>query len=446
MLVLVSTTGILGANVPAHAVAPAAIIIDPGSSSSYPGSGTTVTSIGSNSLTGTMSNVTYNAANGGKFVFNGTSSSIAFSTFDFTNTFTIVAWVKPVAQSTIGTLVSNAAANGWTNGFKAYWNSWNTSDRKMIFESGNGVGTSGTWTVTDTASVTNASWQQVAYVVNRTAGTVTFYVNGVAQAAASNLIRTDFGINQTWWIGSMAGSNYWMNGDLGLFKVFPANLTQAEIASDFSASASRYGLPVSPSISSNPANTSVSAGNTANFAVTSSVSDAGTLSYQWQVSTDSGSTWNNVSTGTGGTTSSYTTASTTVSISGYQYRVIVTNTLSGNTAVVTSSVATLTVTQATPTIGLSIPIGSTTIAAYRSTITLTLTSNAPGKIGLKANGKWIPGCRNLAITTSVICNYKPSLHGQIAITASFEPTSTANYSSVTTSPAYIVGTARSNKR
>lgn len=445
-MLVVLATGLIGTNPPAHAAPTAAIIIDPGNASSYPGSGTTVTSIGSNTMTGTMANVSYNAANGGKFVFNGTNSSIGFNAFDFTNTFTIVAWVKPVSQSTIGTLISNAAANGWTNGFKAYWNSWNTSDRKMIFESGNGVANSGVWTITDTASVTNSSWQQVAYVVNRTAGTITFYVNGVAQAAAANSIRTDFGTNQTWWIGSMAGSNYWMNGDLGLFKVFPANLSQAEIASDFSASASRYGLPVSPTISSNPSNISVPAGNTANFAVTSSVSDAGTLSYQWQISTDSGSTWNNVATGTGGTTSSYTTTSTTVSLSGYQYRAVVTNTLSGNTASTTSSVATLTVTQATPNIGLSIPIGSTTIAAYRSTITLTLTSSAPGKIGLKANGRWIPGCRNLDITTSVNCNYKPFLHGQNAITAIFVPTSTANYTSVTTSPSYIAGVARTNKR
>lgn len=441
---MVSITGLLGANVPAHAVPIAAIIIDPGSSSSYSGSGTTVTSIGSNTMTGTMANITYDAANGGKFVFNGTSSTISFGTFNFTSNFTIVAWVKPVSQYSISTLVSNAGANGSTNGFKAYWNSWNTYDRKMIFENGNG--TSGTWNITDNSAVTNASWQQVAYVVNRTSGTVSFYINGVLQSAAANSTLTDFGINQTWWIGSMAGGLYWMNADMGLFKIFTSNLSQADLASEFSASSSRYGLPVTPAISSNPVNRSVSFGNTANFAVTSTVSDAGTMSYQWQLSTDSGSTWNNVSTGTGGTTNSYTTASTTVSMSGYQYRVVVTNTLSGNTSSTTSSVATLTVTQATPNIGLSIPIGSTTIAAYRSTITLTLTSNAAGKIGLKANGRWIPGCRNLAITTSVTCNFKPSLHGQIAITASFEPTSTANYLPVTTSPAYIAATARSNKR
>lgn len=444
LLIFVIATGLFGGNEPAHAVPTATVIIDPGSTSSYVGTGNTVTSIGSNTLTGTMSNVTYNAANGGKFVFNGTSSSISFSTFNFTNTFTIVAWVKPVSQSQLSTLVSNGGANGPTNGFKAYWNSWNTSDKKLILENGNG--TSGTWNYTDTASVTFAAWQQIAYVVNRSSGTVSFYVNGVQQAAAASTTLTDFGINQTWWIGSMAGNNYWMNGDLGLFKIFTSNLTQADIASEFSASATRYGVPVYPTISSNPTNASVPSGNTSNFSVTSSVSDAGAISYQWQVSTDSGSTWNNVASGSGGTTNSYTTATTTVSMSGYQYRVLVTNTLSGNTSSSTSSIATLTVTKATPNIGLSIPFGGTTLATYRSSITLTLTSNAPGKIGLKANGRWVPGCRNLDINTSITCSYKPALHGQISITAIFTPTSSANYSSVTTAPAYISASARSSKR
>jgi hypothetical protein len=59
------------------------------------------------------------------------------------------------------------------------------------------------------------------------------------------------------------------------------------------------------SLSSGPTNQTVSVGSTANFGV--SASGPGLL-YQWQVSTDGGSTYNNVSTGNGGTTSSYTTA------------------------------------------------------------------------------------------------------------------------------------------
>ncbi len=63
------------------------------------------------------------------------------------------------------------------------------------------------------------------------------------------------------------------------------------------------------------------------------------LSYQWQVSKDSGATWNNVTTGSGGTISTYTNATTALTDNGSQYRCIV----SGSTCSlsVTSTIATL---------------------------------------------------------------------------------------------------------
>jgi hypothetical protein len=60
-----------------------------------------------------------------------------------------------------------------------------------------------------------------------------------------------------------------------------------------------------PTITAQPTNVTKFTSETANFSVTATGS--GTLTYQWKVSTD-GSTYNNVSTGSGGTTDSYTTA------------------------------------------------------------------------------------------------------------------------------------------
>src|SRR5439155_11469741 len=58
-------------------------------------------------------------------------------------------------------------------------------------------------------------------------------------------------------------------------------------------------------INSNPSDKTVSLGSMASFNV-GAIGPG--LAYQWQVSTDGGSTYNNVSSGTGGTSSSYTTA------------------------------------------------------------------------------------------------------------------------------------------
>ncbi len=103
-------------------------------------------------------------------------------------------------------------------------------------------------------------------------------------------------------------------------------------------------IPTSgPTINTQPSNQSVTAGTAATFTVTAT-SSGGTLTYQWQRSTDGGSSYSNVTTGTGGTTASYTTDPTTVSggtaNNGDKYQVVVTDS-NGN---VTSTAATLTVT------------------------------------------------------------------------------------------------------
>lgn len=96
---------------------------------------------------------------------------------------------------------------------------------------------------------------------------------------------------------------------------------------------------VSASVTTDPANTTVGAGQTAAFAV---VAGGASPSYQWQVSTDSGANWNNVSTGTGGTTANYSTAATTGLNNGNQFRCIVN--VACDSSSVTSAVATLSVT------------------------------------------------------------------------------------------------------
>ena len=96
-------------------------------------------------------------------------------------------------------------------------------------------------------------------------------------------------------------------------------------------------------IGTQPADTSVAAPNTAAFTVAATVSTgAGTLEYQWQLSTDSGATFDDISSANAAT---FTTAATTAGEAGengYQYRVKVTT--DSGAAEVVSSVATLTIT------------------------------------------------------------------------------------------------------
>lgn len=101
-------------------------------------------------------------------------------------------------------------------------------------------------------------------------------------------------------------------------------------------------LTVSPvtTISAQPQDLTVAAGNEASFSVTAATEPNGTEAYQWSVSTNGGSTWTPVS---GATSATLTIAAgdVVVGLDGNQYRVAVSST---GATTVTSTAATLTVT------------------------------------------------------------------------------------------------------
>ncbi|MGI5897492.1 MAG: InlB B-repeat-containing protein [Oscillospiraceae bacterium] len=92
-----------------------------------------------------------------------------------------------------------------------------------------------------------------------------------------------------------------------------------------------------PKITGGTVSASANVGAPATIYVVASGTD---LTYQWQVSTDGGNTWNNVSDGTGATSAEYKTVATTTAMNGYKYRCIV---KSADGGVATSTPATLTV-------------------------------------------------------------------------------------------------------
>jgi hypothetical protein len=95
-------------------------------------------------------------------------------------------------------------------------------------------------------------------------------------------------------------------------------------------------------ISAQPSAASVTAGNSATFSATAAATlPTATIAYQWQVSTDSGSTWSAVS---GATSSSLTLSSVQSGSNGYRYRCQ----LTANLSQIFSSSATLTVVSGTP--------------------------------------------------------------------------------------------------
>ena len=93
-------------------------------------------------------------------------------------------------------------------------------------------------------------------------------------------------------------------------------------ASDVFTNAARLFVQRTINITSQPTNTTGAVGGTSSFGVaaTTSDNDAGDITYQWQVSITNGASWSDVSEGTGGTTTTYTTPTLTTAYDEYQYR------------------------------------------------------------------------------------------------------------------------------
>jgi acid phosphatase len=141
-----------------------------------------------------------------------------------------------------------------------------------------------------------------------------------------------------------------------------------------------------PSIITQPANQTVTAGQTATFTVVAT--GTAPLSYQWS---------KNGATVSGATSSTYTTPTTTTSDSGAQFTVLVSNSAGS----VTSAAATLTVNAAAvaPTITTQ-PANQTVTAGQTATFTVVATGTAPLSYQWQKNGANIAGAISASYTTA----------------------------------------------
>jgi Domain of unknown function (DUF4082)/Domain of unknown function (DUF4091)/Abnormal spindle-like microcephaly-assoc'd, ASPM-SPD-2-Hydin/Immunoglobulin I-set domain len=137
-----------------------------------------------------------------------------------------------------------------------------------------------------------------------------------------------------------------------------------------------------PKISSEPANKTVTVGQTASFSVTATGTTP--LSYQWQK--------NGAAIG-GATSSSYTTPATTSADNGALFAVVVSNSVGK----VTSSSATLTI-NSVPAI-TSQPVSKTVIAGQTATFAVSATGAAPLSYQWRKNGTAISGAISASYTT-----------------------------------------------
>jgi hypothetical protein len=158
--------------------------------------------------------------------------------------------------------------------------------------------------------------------------------------------------------------------------------------------------PTPPTITTQPANQTVGAGQTATF--TAAATGSPTPTVQWQVSTDGGVTFSNVS-GATSTTLSFTTA---LSQNGYQYRAVFTN--SAGTATTTAATLTVNNSPTPPTITTQ-PTNQTVTAGQTATFTAAATGSPTPTVQWQVSSDGGATFSNVSGATSTTLSFTTAL-------------------------------------
>lgn len=155
--------------------------------------------------------------------------------------------------------------------------------------------------------------------------------------------------------------------------------------------------------------------------------------YQWSRAATVGGTYSNI---TGATSATYNLVSADV---GQFLKVTVTAANTGGSSAATSA-ATIAIPKTDKSAVISIQAGA---LVYRQSKQITATTTVPGKITFLANGKRIAGCISRRVSSAnsytAVCNYRPSVRGQITISTTFAPDDPSYSGKVATSERLNVG-------
>jgi hypothetical protein len=147
------------------------------------------------------------------------------SPVSFGDAFSLCAWIQPPSgANSVRTIAANSTSGFNTTGFRFFVNTFNSSDGKLILETGNGIQSASLSAPIGTIAFDR--WQHVAFTVNRTTGAATLYRNG--QPVASGTVRTDFNNNATLHLAAMSGGTNSLRGTMDDARLYGRVITAAE--------------------------------------------------------------------------------------------------------------------------------------------------------------------------------------------------------------------------
>ena len=205
--------------------------MDPGSTRSYSGTGTTVYNI-INNTSGTLVNgVTFSTANGGYFDFDGSDDYIHITNYTAlqSTTGTIEAWVK--LDTTTGNRYVFGAGGGTTFGasrcIRVSGSQWSVVTYGSSTQDWNGIANATT------------DWTHLAMGWNGT--TLYFYLNGVRSSITRSGVVTPIGTTLNISCEAWAATSF-IDGQVAALKCYSNVLTEDQMRQNYNAQKSRFGL------------------------------------------------------------------------------------------------------------------------------------------------------------------------------------------------------------
>lgn len=216
---------------------------DPSNTASYPGTGTTINSLASPNLSGTMSNITYTDP---YFVYNGTSSQVSIVDNALlepgAGSWTMEAWVNQSASG--NDVVLGKFDPGGLSVDVSY--SIRTIGTSYFAQLGSGSGSGSALFVDSTTFVgtLNTAYQLVYVFTNGATKTLETFVNGSSIGTVNHSLASLLNTSTNLFIGSYNGGEFpqWFDGKIGIVRLYNAALSSAEVLQNYNANRAIYGL------------------------------------------------------------------------------------------------------------------------------------------------------------------------------------------------------------
>jgi hypothetical protein len=216
---------------------------DPANTSSYPGSGTTINSLTSPNLAGTMSNITYTDP---YFAYNGTSSQVSVADTAAlepgSGSWTMEVWVNQTVSGN-DVVLGKFDPGGLTVDVSYSIRTTNTSYYAQL---GSGSGSGSTLFVNSTTFVgTLNTWYQLVYVfTNGGTQTLETFVNGASIGTVNHSLASILNTSTNLYLGSYNNGEFaqWFDGRIGITRLYNTALTAAQVLQNFNANRGLYSL------------------------------------------------------------------------------------------------------------------------------------------------------------------------------------------------------------